>query len=124
MFDIGGFELLVIAVLGLIIIGPGRLPEVVRSVSLWVGRLRRNLSHIKRGIAREFQLDEVRRQLHNEEIMQQLEAGKREIEQAVSGRDCELPPGDDGDQAAANGSDSPPGSPASPPASSGATGKP
>lgn len=84
MFDIGFFELLVIAVLGLLVIGPKRLPEVVRTVSLWVGRIRRSFNSVKRGIENEFQLDEVRRQLHNEEIMRQLNESKREIEQAVS----------------------------------------
>ncbi|MDM3871584.1 Sec-independent protein translocase protein TatB [Porticoccus sp. W117] len=83
MFDIGGAELLVIAVLGLIVIGPKRLPEVVRAISLWIGRLKRSLGNIKQGIENEFQLDEVRRQLHNEEILRQLEASKKEMEKMV-----------------------------------------
>ena len=87
MFDIGGAELLVIAVLGLIVIGPKRLPEVVRAISLWIGRLKRSLGNIKQGLESEFQLDEVRRQLHNEEIMQQLEASKKEMEQLVEQSD-------------------------------------
>ncbi|MGS2723160.1 Sec-independent protein translocase protein TatB [Porticoccus sp. GXU_MW_L64] len=100
MFDIGGAELLVIAVLGLIVIGPKRLPEVVRAISLWVGRLKRSLGNIKQGIENEFQLDEVRRQLHNEEILRQLEASKKEMEQMVqqsgpSDHDYEPLPRDD-----------------------------
>lgn len=77
MFDIGFAELLVIAVLGLIIIGPQRLPEVVRAISLRVGRLRRAFGNLKGEMEREFQIDEIRRQLHNEEILRQLEDVKQ-----------------------------------------------
>ena len=92
MFDIGFLELLVIAAVGLVVIGPQRLPGVVRNISLWIGRLRRSINNIKRGIESEFQLDEVRRQLHNEEIMKQLNASKQDIENAVS----DIAPGDHG----------------------------
>ena len=108
MFDIGFFELLVIAVLGLVVIGPKRLPEVVRTISLWLGRLRRSFSSVKRNIESEFQLDEVRRQLHNEEIMRQLEASKQELEQAMSSHDYEPLPRDDDSTPADTPSDKPP----------------
>jgi len=42
MFDIGFAELLLIGVVGLLVLGPERLPGAVRTVSLWVGRLRRS----------------------------------------------------------------------------------
>ncbi|UTW45209.1 twin-arginine translocase subunit TatB [bacterium SCSIO 12696] len=114
MFDIGGAELLVIAVLGLIVIGPKRLPEVVRAISLWVGRLKRSLANMKQGLETEFQLDEVRRQLHNEEIMRQLEASKQEMQQVVeqadpSDHDYEpLPRDDEADEPAATEESPPP----------------
>ncbi|MCV6605429.1 MAG: Sec-independent protein translocase protein TatB [Porticoccaceae bacterium] len=113
MFDIGGSELLVIALLCLIVIGPKRLPEVVRSISLWIGRLKRSISNIKSGIESEFQLDEVRRQLHNEEIMAQLEASKKEMEQVISDvdtsdHDYEPLPRDDGADAGDALPDEPP----------------
>ena len=41
MFDIGFAELLLIAVVGLLVIGPERLPSAIRTTSLWLGRLRR-----------------------------------------------------------------------------------
>ena len=44
MFDIGFSELLIIAVLTLIVMGPERLPETVRTITLWLGRLRQFLS--------------------------------------------------------------------------------
>ena len=72
MFDIGFVELLVIAVVGLLVIGPQRLPETIRTLALWVGRLRRTVSRAYREIEKEVGMDEIRRQLHNEEIMRQL----------------------------------------------------
>ena len=69
MFDIGFSELLVIALLILIVMGPERLPETVRTISLWIGRIRQFLSSAHSDIADEVGFDEVRRQLHNEQIM-------------------------------------------------------
>lgn len=83
MFDIGFAELLLIAVLGLIIIGPQRLPEVIRGISLWIGRLRRGFANLKQEMEREFHLDDVRLQLHNEEVMRKLKESRQEIEQLV-----------------------------------------
>ena len=84
MFDIGFSELLVIALLILIVMGPERLPETVRTISLWIGRIRQFLSSARNDIADEVGLDEVRRQLHNEQIMRDLEKTKDEITAANS----------------------------------------
>lgn len=72
MFDIGFTELLVVAVIGLLVIGPQRLPETIRTLALWIGRLRRGVSRAYKEIEKEVGMDEIRRQLHNEEIMRQL----------------------------------------------------
>ena len=84
MFDIGFSELLVIALLILIVMGPERLPETVRTISLWIGRIRQFLSSAHSDIADEVGLDEVRRQLHNEQIMRDLEKTKQQITAANS----------------------------------------
>ncbi len=83
MFDIGFFELLLIAVVGLIVIGPKRLPETIRFVGLWIGRLRRSLSAAKKEFEQEFGIDDVRRQLHNEAVMQELEESKKVLMKEV-----------------------------------------
>ena len=67
MFDIGFSELLIIAVLTLIVMGPERLPETVRTITLWLGRLRQFLSAARTEIEDEVGVDEIRRQLHNEQ---------------------------------------------------------
>tara|TARA_B110000037_G_scaffold183880_1_gene212342 strand:+ start:3368 stop:3661 length:294 start_codon:yes stop_codon:yes gene_type:complete len=79
MFDIGFSELLIIAVLTLIVMGPERLPETVRTITLWFGRLRQFLSAARTEIEDEVGVDEIRRQLHNEKIIRDLEKTKDQL---------------------------------------------
>jgi sec-independent protein translocase protein TatB len=59
MFDIGFSELLVIALVGLIVLGPKRLPEVARTLGQWVARVRRFVADVKQDIDRELQQAEL-----------------------------------------------------------------
>jgi sec-independent protein translocase protein TatB len=61
MFDIGFSELMVIALVALIVIGPERLPRVARTVGHLVGRLQRYVADVKADINREVELDELRK---------------------------------------------------------------
>ncbi len=79
MFDIGFPELVMISIVALLVIGPEKLPETIRTVSLWVGRLQRSFANIKREIENEIGADEIRQQIHNEGIMDDLEAAKNTI---------------------------------------------
>jgi sec-independent protein translocase protein TatB len=63
MFDIGFWELLVIGVVALLVIGPERLPRVARTAGLWVGRARRFVSSVKADIDRELAADELKKVL-------------------------------------------------------------
>jgi len=74
VFDIGFAELLLIGVVGLLVVGPEQLPGAVRTVLAWVNRFRRNFDQIR---------TEVRRELHNDEIMQKLKAESQQLEQQV-----------------------------------------
>ncbi|HCL77401.1 Sec-independent protein translocase protein TatB [Stutzerimonas nitrititolerans] len=69
MFDIGFTELLLVGLVALVVLGPERLPGAVRTTGLWVGRLKRSFSNIKAEVEREIGADEIRRQLHNERIL-------------------------------------------------------
>lgn len=80
MFDIGFPELLLISVVALLVIGPEKLPDTIRTVSLWVGRIQRSFRNLKREIETEIGADEIRSQLHNESIMQDLEATKNTVQ--------------------------------------------
>ena len=78
MFDIGFPELALVSVVALLVLGPERLPEMLRSLGLWMGRLRRNFTRVKTEIEREIGMDEVRRQLHNEAVMEQMKQIERD----------------------------------------------
>ncbi|MEZ7819161.1 MAG: sec-independent protein translocase protein TatB [Candidatus Azotimanducaceae bacterium] len=85
MFDgISTIETMVIIVVILLVIGPERLPETLRTLGLWVGRLQRSFTSVKTEIEKEIDMDGIRRQLHNEAVMEEM----RRIEEEVkSGTD-------------------------------------
>ena len=76
MFDIGFMEILLIAVVSLVVMGPKRLPQAVRHVSLWVGRIKQVFSTARQQLEDEVGMDDIKRQLHNEKIMQDLNTSK------------------------------------------------
>ncbi len=78
MFEFGGIEFLVVLLVGLVILGPTQLPTVARTVGLWGGRLRRAYHNLRQEVEREVGMDEVRRQLHNEQIMAEMKAIEKE----------------------------------------------
>ena len=63
MFDIGFWELTIIGVVALLVIGPERLPRVARTTGLWLGRARRFVSSVKADIDREIAADELKKAL-------------------------------------------------------------
>lgn len=89
MFDIAWSHLAVIAVIGLVVIGPKDLPRVLRTVGVWVGKAR--------AVAREFQssLDQMVREAELDDIRKQVEQAssidlKHEIERSIDpGREME-----------------------------------
>ena len=87
MFDIGFPELLLISVVALVVIGPEKLPETVRTVALWIGRLKRSLSNIRLELENEIGADEIRQQLHNENIMKELSDTKSELQDIIQNAD-------------------------------------
>lgn len=84
MFDIGFSEIIVCAVVALVVIGPERMPEAVRTVGLWIGRLKRSLRETRSEIERQIGVDDIRRQLHNEDIMRSLEDARRNMDNLIS----------------------------------------
>jgi len=61
MFDIGFSELLLIAVVALIVIGPQRLPTVARTLGHLFGRMQRYVNDVKADISREMEMDELKK---------------------------------------------------------------
>lgn len=61
MFDIGFWELCLVGVVALIVLGPERLPGAARTAGLWVRRARRVVSEIRADIESEFELEDLNR---------------------------------------------------------------
>jgi len=67
MFDVGFFELIVIGLVALLVLGPTKLIELARVAGRWVGKLRHQFNEIKADIDRELEVDDMRRRLAEEE---------------------------------------------------------
>ena len=78
MFDIGFSELMVIAVVALIVIGPERLPKVARTLGHLFGRMQRYVNDVKADISREIELDELRK------LQTSMQDAARSFEQSVT----------------------------------------
>ena len=80
MFGVDSSELLIVAVLALIFIGPKELPSTLRTVGQWVGRIRAHARHFTAGIEnimREAELEEMEKRWReeNERIMREYPMG-------------------------------------------------
>lgn len=72
MFDIGFLEMVLVAVVALLVLGPEKLPGAVRMAGLYIGRIKRSLAEVRSQVEREIGADELRQTLHNEKIMADL----------------------------------------------------
>jgi len=75
MFDIGFTELVIVAIVGLLVIGPERLPGAIRTGSAWLGRIRRGFNDIKR---------EVEQELHNDAVVQELKKTRQQLQDGAT----------------------------------------
>jgi sec-independent protein translocase protein TatB len=87
MFDIGFSELVLVAVIGLLVLGPERLPGAIRTGSLWLGRLRRSFNNIRAEIEQEINVDEIRQDLHNESVMESLKQAEQDLRGGLEATD-------------------------------------
>jgi sec-independent protein translocase protein TatB len=78
MFDVGFSEIVVIAVVALIVIGPEKLPKVARTLGHMFGRLQRYVNEVKADINREMEIDELRK------LQTQVQDAARDIEQSMT----------------------------------------
>jgi sec-independent protein translocase protein TatB len=85
MFDIGFAELIIIAVVSLLVIGPERLPGAVRTVSLWLGRFKRSFNEIRQEIEQELHNDAVLKDLKKttEQVRSEAEDVRQSLQQAA-----------------------------------------
>jgi sec-independent protein translocase protein TatB len=66
MFDISFWELAVVGVIALLVVGPEKLPVLVRDVSKWARKIRRIVSETRYELEREFDYEEERRKLNSQ----------------------------------------------------------
>ena len=78
MFDIGFSEIVVIAVVALIVIGPEKLPKTARTLGHLFGRLQRYVNDVKADINREMELDELRK------LQREVETAAKDIEHSMT----------------------------------------
>jgi len=78
MFDIGFSEIVVIAVVALIVIGPERLPKTARTLGHLFGRLQRYVNDVKADINREMELEELRK------LQQEMKSAARDLETSMT----------------------------------------
>lgn len=69
MFDIGFWEILLITVVALLVVGPERLPRMVRVAGLWLGRANASLQSVRSEIARELRAEELKQALKKPDNM-------------------------------------------------------
>ena len=75
MFSIGFLELLLVAIVGLLVLGPDRLPGAVKEASAWINRFRRYANEVRR---------EVEEQVHDmesEAILAEMRDGRRLLDE-------------------------------------------
>ncbi|WP_227369037.1 Sec-independent protein translocase protein TatB [Halomonas sp. M20] len=87
MFDIGFLELLIIGVVGLLVLGPERLPKAARTAGLWIGKIKRTVSNMQREINSQLEAEELRQKL--EEHQKKLDSGfdktRKDVENFIGG---------------------------------------
>ncbi|TDR54248.1 Sec-independent protein translocase TatB [Halomonas ventosae] len=91
MFDMGFLELMLIGVVGLLVLGPERLPKAARTLGLWIGKIKRTVSGMQREISAQLEAEELRQKLNEQqkkldEGVQQVKRGVESIAEEESGK--------------------------------------
>ncbi len=84
MFDVGFWEILLLLVLALVVIGPERLPGAARKAGFFVGKARRYIEGVRSEVESELDVTEFKRILHNQdvqinELQKQLKSGINDV---------------------------------------------
>jgi sec-independent protein translocase protein TatB len=101
MFDIGFWELVMIGVVALVVVGPERLPALARTVGLWTGKARQMIGSVKAEIDRELKAEELKRIMQEQAQSTGLHEIIEETTHEVAGAREELARVAQADQAAA-----------------------
>ncbi len=73
MFDIGFWEITLVGLVSLLVIGPTRLPGVVRVVGFWIGKARRTVASVKQELKEELYAEDIRQTLANQSPAEEIQ---------------------------------------------------
>lgn len=77
MFDISFAELMIIAVVGLLVIGPDKLPQVARTVGAFMGRLQRYVTQVKEEVNREARFEDL------QNLQREIQQGANQVRASI-----------------------------------------
>lgn len=82
MLDIGFLELMLIGIVGLLVLGPERLPRAARTAGMWIGRIKRTVSGMQREISAQLEAEELRQKLNDQQkkLDDSLKKAKLDVE--------------------------------------------
>lgn len=83
MLDIGFSEILLLAIVALVVLGPEKLPHAARMAGAWVGRIRRMLLSVQADIENEVAASEMRERIRKEMAKAKAESGLSDVVEAV-----------------------------------------
>ncbi len=94
MFDISFAELMMIAVVALLVVGPDKLPQVARTVGAFVGRLQRYVAQVKEEVNRDARFEELQKLQQEikqgaDQVESSMMAGASKVKAAVAGKSVE-----------------------------------
>lgn len=91
MFDFGFWEMILILLVALVVVGPERLPGLARTAGLWVGKAKRFVTDVKSEIDQELAAEELKKVLDKQnamsdvyEIIEETKNVTQEIKQEVN----------------------------------------
>lgn len=85
MFDVGFSELVLIAVVAMIVVGPERLPKVARTAGALLGRLQRYVANVKSEVEREMQFEDLKK------LQQEIHAQSKQVENTILSPKPDIP---------------------------------
>ena len=79
MFEIGFWELIVVGVVAMIVVGPEQLPGLARKAGFWLGKARRMIAEVKADVDRELHLEELKQTLRQQADLREVKDLAEEI---------------------------------------------
>lgn len=83
MFDVGFWEICLIGVISLLVIGPEKLPKVARLAGFWLGKTRRMVDAVKSEITEEFREEEIRQALNKQSGLDDIKQLVKDASEAI-----------------------------------------